>query len=239
MHWRWVTGARILGKLSVRACVCVFSLTRHRLTHCWRKPTANGVHKKYWLIYTHTHIHTQYTRFLSAPISAFKPLQNSRSQCCEADVRGRQWTRDQRRVQKGENGRQVYVTKLYPALKIIYIYLFILNYFLFSILLNTQTHKQEWCPYTDRVGKGRGSASVFDFTWTSNQKLFIIWFLRNQSGHKHRLIQTSEARKLGAQICSCCVDKDSEFYNNIFAGCIDWVDTLSSFLLCSKDGYLA
>lgn len=122
------------------ACVCVFSLSRHRLTHCWRKPTANGVHKKYWLIHTHT-------RFLSAPISAFKPLQNSRSQCCEADVRGRQWTRDQRRVQKGENGRQVYVTKLYPALTIIYIYLFILNYL---FLLNTQTHKQEWCPYTDR-----------------------------------------------------------------------------------------
>lgn len=52
----------------VHACVCVSSLTRHRLTYCWIKPTANRVHKNTG---SHTQTHTIHQISISARLSAY------------------------------------------------------------------------------------------------------------------------------------------------------------------------
>lgn len=123
-------------------CVCVFSLTRHRLTHCWRKPTANGVHKKYWLIHTHTR--DSYQHPFQHLNHSKTPVHNAVKQMSEADSEPET---------KGEFKKERTVDKfmwqncILHWKSYIYIYLFILNYL---FLLKTQTHKQEWCPYTDR-----------------------------------------------------------------------------------------
>lgn len=96
---------------ALSVCVCVFSLTRHRLTYCLRKPKATHTHR-------HRHTHGQNKSF---PISTHlganttpKLLFGVLFSRCQID---REWVREQENQRERETDRKK--KKMYFVFKII------------------------------------------------------------------------------------------------------------------------
>lgn len=109
--------------------------------------------------------------------------------------------------------------------------------FLNLLILNKPRKKHQMPKSPRRQSVQFGSVSVSLFPWTSYQTLSIIWFLRNQSTHKHSPIQPPSQgnKKHNSPVAAQLKTWSYLFYNKPSAGCVHLADTLSSsFMLPSK-----